>query len=349
MSEIINYGWLTNFEDKKFAPKSLFDYIYTSTTDGRNLTAYFSDFKSELDNRVLQVNLASDSSVKFSSPGAIGVTGILDVPNGGTGTATAPTQWGVIYASSTSAYASTAAPTAAGQFLMSQSSKKPVWHTPTVTLTGDVTTLTTSFNTSGNISITTDIADSGVTAGSYGPSGNVSPAHGGTFTIPYITVAADGRITSASTKTITLPRDSNTDTKVTQRESTTSANYPVLLKASTGTASITSTTIFSSQILANPYNGSFSVTTLTAKNQIKLSPSGSAGHGGYIDFHFNGNTADYTTRLYESAKGTLSLVGALNVSGVTTLNNKIILSSNSFGTSLPSSGTEGQIFFVLVD
>ena len=302
-----------------------------------------------IDDKALYVNLASADKTKIFSSGVLGVNGTLKVTNGGTGTAIAPTQWGVIYASSTSAYASTAAPTVAGQFLISKSSAGPVWHTPTVTLTGDIIASSTSFNTSGNISITTDIAASGVAAGSYGPSDNVNPAHGGTFTIPYITVAADGRITSASTKTITLPADNNTDTKVTQSVSTTSANYPVLFKASTDTTSTTSTTIFSSQILANPYNGSLSVTTLTTQNQIELSPSSNAGHGGYIDFHFNGNTTDYTTRLYESAKGTLSLMGALNVSGVTTLNNKIILSSDSFGPSLPDSGTEGQIFFVLVD
>lgn len=81
MSEIISYGWLTDFNDKKFAPKSLFDYIYRSTTDGRTLTEYFAD----LDNRDLKVNLASDNSVKFSEPGAIGVTGVLNVANGGTG------------------------------------------------------------------------------------------------------------------------------------------------------------------------------------------------------------------------------------------------------------------------
>lgn len=46
---------------------------------------------------------------------------------------------------------------------------------------------------------------SGVTAGSYGPSGNQSPAHGGTFSVPNITTDAKGRVTSASTKTVTLP------------------------------------------------------------------------------------------------------------------------------------------------
>ena len=95
MSEIIKYGWLTDFDDKKFAPKSLFDYIYTSTTDGRNLTQWLSDFETALNNKDLQVNLASDDSVKFSSPGAIGVTGILDVNNGGLGISN-PAQYGLL-------------------------------------------------------------------------------------------------------------------------------------------------------------------------------------------------------------------------------------------------------------
>lgn len=52
--------------------------------------------------------------------------------------------------------------------------------------------------------------NSGVTASSYGPSANASPAHGKTFSVPYITVNAAGHITAASTKTITLPADNNT-------------------------------------------------------------------------------------------------------------------------------------------
>ena len=44
-----------------------------------------------------------------------------------------------------------------------------------------------------------------VTPGSYGPSADATPAHGGTFSVPYITVDATGRVTGASTKTITLP------------------------------------------------------------------------------------------------------------------------------------------------
>ena len=59
-------------------------------------------------------------------------------------------------------------------------------------------------------STTFSLAASGATAGSYGPSANASPAHKGTFSVPYITVDATGRVTDISTKTITLPADNNT-------------------------------------------------------------------------------------------------------------------------------------------
>ena len=42
--------------------------------------------------------------------------------------------------------------------------------------------------------------------------------------------------------------------------------------------------------------------------------SSSANHGGFIDFHFNGNTADYTSRIIEDAAGQLTLsAGIVNI------------------------------------
>ena len=73
----------------------------------------------------------------------------------------------------------------------------------------------TNLNAS-NISSGTLSADrldtSGAAAGSYGPSANATPGYGGTFNVPYITIDNKGRVTKASTQTITIPASDNTDT-----------------------------------------------------------------------------------------------------------------------------------------
>lgn len=48
-------------------------------------------------------------------------------------------------------------------------------------------------------------ADSGVTAGNYGPAANAAPPHGAAFTVPYLTVNAKGKITAAANRSITMP------------------------------------------------------------------------------------------------------------------------------------------------
>lgn len=44
-----------------------------------------------------------------------------------------------------------------------------------------------------------------ITAGNAGPTGNTSPGYGGTFTVPYFTFDAYGRITGTANRTITMP------------------------------------------------------------------------------------------------------------------------------------------------
>lgn len=69
------------------------------------------------------------------------------------------------------------------------------------------------------------------------------------------------------------------------------------------------------------YNGQVKVTgDIIAYGQIlgnsfEFNPSSSAGHGGYIDFHYNGSTADYTSRIIENASGRLAITGQLAVAG----------------------------------
>ena len=122
----------------------------------------------------------------------------------------------------------------------------------TVALTGDATG--TSAGSKKGWSVPVTLANSGVTAGSYGPSADASPAHSGTFSVPSITVDAKGRITAASTKTITLPSDSNTDTLMTQNVSTTDSTYPILLCATANASSNqgAKTGIFGSGVKVNP-------------------------------------------------------------------------------------------------
>ena len=140
----------------------------------------------------------------------------VGVAYGGTGK-TSWTQYGLLYASAsttlnslgvgTSGYVlsskgSTAAPEWIAQSTLAAGTAAKFASAQSVTLTGDVTGTASS---QAGWSVATTLANSGVTAGSYGPSSNTSPAHGGTFYVPYITFDAKGRATAASTKTITLP------------------------------------------------------------------------------------------------------------------------------------------------
>lgn len=92
----------------------------------------------------------------------------------------------------------------------------------------------TAITTSGSRTIA--LSTSGATAGSYGPSADASPAHEGTFKVPYVTVDKYGRVTAISTKTITLPASGNTDTKVTVAALTSGTSYYPILATGTGTA-----------------------------------------------------------------------------------------------------------------
>lgn len=52
--------------------------------------------------------------------------------------------------------------------------------------------------------------NSGVSAGTYGATTQQTPSHGGTFSVPYVTVDDKGHVTSASTASVKLPNDNNT-------------------------------------------------------------------------------------------------------------------------------------------
>lgn len=83
-----------------------------------------------------------------------------------------------------------------------------------VALTGDVTG---SASSKGGWSVATTLANSGVTAGTYGPSANVTGNNNATISVPQITVDAKGRVTSVVNRTLTCKNNTYTvPTKVSQ-------------------------------------------------------------------------------------------------------------------------------------
>lgn len=127
--------------------------------------------------------------------------------------------------------------------------------------------------TSGTLSADR-LATSGVTAGSYGPSANATPAHSGTFSVPYITIDSKGRVTAASTKTITLPADNNTDTKVTNTLANTTKAY---ITGTTTNSTNTGTQVFDKDVYLTANAGELRASTFKAYHFVSDNNSSAPG------------------------------------------------------------------------
>lgn len=153
---------------------------------------------------------------------------VVTVGQGGTGKSSW-TKFRLIYAAETSADSTTSttlsqiAAGTAGYVLQSNgSTAAPSWLAQssiaagtaaqfasgtTVAVTGDATGTSASSTKGWSVPLT--LTASGVTAGSYGPSANATLTSAGTFSVPYFTVDSKGRVTAASTKTMTMPTIGN--------------------------------------------------------------------------------------------------------------------------------------------
>ena len=204
---------------------------------------------------------ATNDKITFAvASGSTSAAGIVKLTNStsSTSTTTAATPSSVKSAYDLANTAKTAAATAQA----TADGKANASHTHTITATAEDDDIVVLSGTNGTnaVTYTASHATSGATAGSYGDSAAQTPAYGGTFKVPYITVNATGHITGISEHTVKIPASDNSDTKVTQTVRTTDGSFPVLLRGtSAGTTTTTTTTSFGAGILANP-----STSTLTA-------------------------------------------------------------------------------------
>lgn len=81
---------------------------------------------------------------------------------------------------------------------------------------------------------------------------------------------------------------------------------------------------------------------------IELFPGESAGSGGYIDFHYNNDAADYTSRFIESPKGIIKYNNhaILSSANIIALRNVNITFTNGIGTYENSDITTASVTFV---
>ena len=189
----------------------------------------------------------------------------------------------------------------------------------TISVTGDITG-SASFDGSANASISTTLANSGVTSGSYGQSANATASFGGTFTVPQVTVDAKGRVISASNRTITMPSNPNSDTKVTNTLNTTTKAY---VTGTTSSSTNTGTQIFDTGVYLDSTAGKLVATTFQG------SLSGNASTASKLQ-------TGRTITLKGNANGSVSFDGSGNV----TINTSPIIFKGS-GTS----GTSGYVAF----
>lgn len=103
------------------------------------------------------------------------------------------------------------------------------------------------------------LPSSGVTAGSYGPSADATVADSGSFTVPYVTVDAYGRVTSVKNVTLTLTADADTNTKVTNTLNTTAKAY---ITGTTSNKTNTGTQVFDTGVYLDTTAGRLTSSSL---------------------------------------------------------------------------------------
>lgn len=90
----------------------------------------------------------------------------------------------------------------------------------------------------------------------------------------------------------------------------------------------------------NINGGKHSINNLTS---IELSPNTNSNNGGFIDFHYNGSSSDYTSRIIEGSEGKITVEGDLNVNGVVRCNGSQVFYINDTNAVIGSANASGLV------
>ena len=181
------------------------------------------------------------------------------------------------------------------------------------------------------------------------PTANQTPAFGGTATVSQITSDATGHVTGATDRTITIPstlsngtgtagliktsstvtsasgytacpvisgvpyyKDTNTTyTSLKNPYSLTIQGNGTTLTNGTYDGSAAKTVNITASAIGAASSGHDHLNGIVSPAAIELTPaSTSVNNGGYIDFHYNASTDDYTSRIIENASGSLQAYGS---------------------------------------
>lgn len=144
-----------------------------------------------------------------------------------------------------------------------------------------------------------------------GPTSNQTGSRGSTFNIPKITLDEAGHVTGISSITVSLPSSDNTDEKVKQNSSTTSAAYKLLM---TTTASPTSGNTYETNYATTlSYNPSTKV--LTNGTITLTSASSTSANGNAYDVLSLGNSTNVTSTTAHS-EGKINIYSAATKSHI---------------------------------
>ena len=150
----------------------------TLPSDSNTDTLVTQNVSTANENHPILLSVTKDATTNQGAKTSIFASGVKVNPS--TGTVTATTFSGALSGNASSAT----------QFSANKS----------VTLTGDVTGTASS---KAGWSVATTLANSGVTAGTYGPGADVTGNNNATISVPEITVDAKGRVTSVTNRTLT--------------------------------------------------------------------------------------------------------------------------------------------------